>query len=351
MFTQPARSTQITNIYQILRIDGYATTPKYQQLVNAIIQGIEEGFITKDDVLPSINDLSYELDISRDTGVRAYKVLKNMGLIASVAGKGYHIATTTIEKGIKVCLLFNKLSTHKKIIYDSFCKALGWGGAIDFYIYNNDFAVFKELLKSKEKQYDYYVIIPHFVEGGEQAGQLIDSIPKNRLIMMDKLLPGQESACGAVFEDFERDIYQALEAAIDPLRKYHQIKIIFPPHTYHPQEILAGFERFCIEFGFVSGVIRDIVGEVIEPGTAYISLMEDDLVILVEKIIDGGYRMGIDAGVISYNETPLKKIISNGITTISTDFRMMGEKAAALILTNSKEQIAIPFSLMLRGSL
>ncbi len=31
-------------------------------------------------------------------------------------------------------------------------------------------------------------------------------------------------------------------------------------------------------------------------------------------------------GVISYNETPLKKIILNGITTISTDFQMMERK-------------------------
>ncbi|MEJ7912674.1 MAG: transcriptional regulator, partial [Chitinophagaceae bacterium] len=124
-----------------------------------------------------------------------------------------------------------------------------------------------------------------------------------------------------------------------------------PPHTYHPHEIVSGFHNFCKEYGFVSGVIKDIMSEVIEPGTAYISLMEDDLVVLVEKIIDGGYLMGVNAGVISYNETPLKKIISNGITTISTDFKMMGEKAAALILSRSKEQIAIPFLLTLRGSL
>ena len=37
-------------------------------------------------------------------------------------------------------------------------------------------------------------------------------------------------------------------------------------------------------------------------------------------------------GVISYNETPLKRIILNGINTISTTFHLMGEKAAQLIL-------------------
>jgi DNA-binding LacI/PurR family transcriptional regulator len=30
--------------------------------------------------------------------------------------------------------------------------------------------------------------------------------------------------------------------------------------------------------------------------------------------------------VISYNETPMKKYVKNGITVISTDFQMMGQK-------------------------
>jgi DNA-binding LacI/PurR family transcriptional regulator len=38
-------------------------------------------------------------------------------------------------------------------------------------------------------------------------------------------------------------------------------------------------------------------------------------------------------------------------TTISTDFQMMGEKAAQLILNQSTEHVAIPFYLTLRNSL
>ncbi|WP_317169191.1 substrate-binding domain-containing protein [Mucilaginibacter humi] len=83
----------------------------------------------------------------------------------------------------------------------------------------------------------------------------------------------------------------------------------------------------------------------------YINLMEDDLVELVEKIISSKLKVGEDIGVISYNETPLKKIILNGITTISTDFKMMGEKAAEMALTNTKEHLAIPFKVTLRDSL
>ena len=79
--------------------------------------------------------------------------------------------------------------------------------------------------------------------------------------------------------------------------------------------------------------------------------MEDVLVILIEKILATKMKVGKHVGVISYNETPLKKIILNGITTISTDFQMMGEKAAQLILEKSVQHIEIPFSLTLRASL
>ncbi len=98
-------------------------------------------------------------------------------------------------------------------------------------------------------------------------------------------------------------------------------------------------------------MVHDITTEPIKEGEVYINLMENDLVILIEKILSTKLKVGKHVGVISYNETPMKKIILNGITTISTDFQMMGEKAAQLILENSKEHIEIPFRLTLRSSL
>lgn len=347
----PDQFTNATNIYQLIAIDHNSTTPKYLQIVNSIIKGAEEGLLLVNYPLPSINDLTYELDVSRDTGVRAYRDLKNMGIITSVPGKGYFISNTEVPKRLKICLLFNKLSTHKKLIYDAFMNALGAQASIDFYIYNNDFSLFKELFHAKADGYSYYVIIPHFLEGGEHAHEIIDRIPKEKLIVMDKLLPQIKGEYGAVYENFEKDIYGALEQALEQLSKYHTIKIIFPDYTYHPREILEGFFKFCDEYAFTYGVINDLNAESISEGVVYISLMEDDLVLLIEKILNAKYKVGRQVGVISYNETPLKRIILDGITTISTDFKMMGEKAAQLILEKSREHIAIPFHLTLRASL
>lgn len=339
------------SIYSYIIIDYYSATPKYLQIANSVIKAISEGNIKKDDLLPSINELSFEFEISRDTAEKGYKYLKQIGILGSVPGKGYFIKSTEINQPLKIFLLFNKLSVHKKILYDSFVNALGGMASIDFYIYDNGFAFFKRLIQNNKNDYTHYVIIPHFLEGGENAHEAINTIPKDKLVVLDKLVSGVSGKYAAVYENFEKDIYNALELSLERLSKYHTIKIIFPDYTYHPSEILSGFNRFCDKYAFNSKVINDISTEPLKQGEVFIVLMEDDLVVLIEKILATDMKVGKDIGVISYNETPLKKIILNGITTISTDFKLMGEKTAQMILENSKEHFEVPFSVTLRPSL
>jgi DNA-binding transcriptional regulator YhcF (GntR family) len=339
------------NYLKIVKIDEYSITPKYLQLINSILKGIEDGRIEKDDILPSINDFSMALDTSRNTIERAYNDLKKSGVVNSVAGKGYFIANTKFNQPVKTLLLFNKLSQHKKLMYDAFAATLGSNAAIDFYIYNNDFNFFRKLINDKMDYYSKFVIIPHFIENSEKAFEVINTIPKEKLILMDKLVPGVTGAFGAVYEDFEQDIYYALEQLLEKLSKYHTLKIIFPESTYHARDILTGFSNFCGQYAFDYEIIHSIANENFKKGTVYINLMEDDLVALIEKIIANKLKPGQDIGVISYNDTPIKKIILDGITTISTDFKLMGEMTAELILKNSTAHIAIPFKVTLRNSL
>ncbi len=339
------------SIFQHLFIDYYSATPKYLQLAHSIIKAIGDGKLKKEELLPSINELSFEFEIARDTAEKSYKYLKKIGVLGSVPGKGYFVKETNLKQKRKIFLLFNKLSPHKKIIYDALVASLGELASIDFYIYNNDFDFFKRLLQNAQKDYSHYVIIPHFLEGGENAAEVMNQLPKEKLILLDKLVTGIEGKYGAVYENFEKDIYGALEKALPQLAKYHTIKIIVPVNTYHPQEILKSFTRFCQQYAFAYKVVHHIANEPIKEGEAYINLMEDDLVILLEKILATKLKPGKHVGVISYNETPLKKIILNGITTISSDFEMMGQKTAELILNQSLQHIEIPFSLTLRASL
>ncbi len=339
------------NFVKHINIDIFSATPKYLQLAQSIIKAAGEGKIEENDILPSINELSYEFDISRDTAEKAYKYLKKIGVLGSVPGKGYYIKNREIKNDIRVFLLFNKLSAHKKIIYDSFVKTLGNEAVIDFYIYNNDFNLFKKLIEGADKSYTHFVIITHFLDSISDGFEILNTIAKDKLILLDKLVPGVTEPFSAVYEDFEQDIYFALEKALEKLKKYQKLKIIVPEHTYFPSEISIGFKKFCQQYAFGFSVIHDIKSEKLEEATAYISLMEDDLVNLVEKISETKFTIGKDIGVISYNETPLKRVILKGITTISTDFEEMGMETAKLVLNKEIKKIAIPFHLRLRPSL
>lgn len=341
----------ISPVFKLIHFDEFSATPKYQQLANSIIKAIEKGKLQTDDILPSINEISAYFDIARDTAERGYKHLKKMNILSSVPGKGYFIKSTEIEKKIKIFLLFNKLSAHKKIIYDTLVSKIGAAATIDFYIYNNDFALFKKLLNNCREDYDFYVIIAHFLDGAENAYKVINTIPKEKLILLDKKVPGVVGNFGAVYENFEKDIYGALEKVTTQLGRYHTLNIIFPHYSYYPTEILSGFIKYCQDYAFNCKIISDIRKEIINKGEVYINLMEEDLVHLIEKTISQKLKVGKDVGVISYNETPVKKIILNGITTISTNFEMMGEKTAELILNNSIQHIEADFNLILRNSL
>lgn len=340
-----------TDFFQHIGIDYYSSTPKYLQLANSIIRAIENGLLQKNDTLPSINELNFNIEISRDTAEKAYRHLKCLGLLGSVPGKVYYIKSIHTVQKHKIFLLFNKLSTHKKIIYDAIVKGLNNEASIDFYIYNNDFQLFKKLIDNANDHYSHYVIISHFFEGGENSHEVINKLPKEKLIVLDKLIKGVVGEYGAIYENFERDIFSALEQALPKLLKYHTLNILFPELSYFPVEILNGFQQFCARYEFKSAVIHDIASAPLNAGEVYISLMEDDMVILIERLLLTSLEIGKDIGVISYNETPLKKIILNGLTTLSTDFQKMGELTSEMILNDERRHIEIPFYLTLRASL
>ncbi|MGK6350012.1 GntR family transcriptional regulator [Parapedobacter sp. DT-150] len=334
-----------------IHINEYSATPKYLQLANAIVNAVEAGKIKKDDMLPSINELSYVLEISRDTAEKGYKHLKQLGVLGSVPGKGYYITNAEFRRKLQIVLFFNKLSAHKKIIYDAFVEAIGSDAAVDFYIYNNDLSLFRKLLQNLRQEYTHYVIIPHFIEGRDKAAEIINTIPKDKLVLLDKLVPEVDGEYAAVYEDFEKDIYNALDQAREQLSKYHTLKLIFPDKSYFPKGIIKGFYRFCQQYAFNHLLVGDISEEPISAGEAYINLMEDDLVKLLDRVISLKLKIGKQVGIISYNETLLKKFILNGITTVSTDFRRMGELAAQVILDNAKRHEKVPFYLTLRSSI
>ena len=83
---------------------------------------------------------------------------------------------------------------------------------------------------------------------------------------------------------------------------------------------------------------------------AYLTIDDNDLVRLVEFAKQNNWEIGKDIGIISYNDTPLKKVVSNGITVVSTDFAKMGSNIAKMVIEKNRTCVANTGSLIDRGS-
>ncbi|MGO3108467.1 MAG: GntR family transcriptional regulator [Sphingobacterium sp.] len=333
-----------------IQISDFSSTPKYLQLADAVTDGVRNKQLKLGDILPSINELSVHLDISRDTVEKGYKHLKTLNIISSTPGKGYFVANAEVISKHKIALFLNKLSAHKKIVYDAFARELGEAASLDLFVYNSDISHLRTLLLNLTKNYDRYVVFPHFKEGRDQAAGVLASIPQDKLLLLGKKIEGME-ACDAVFENYEKDIFGALEKAQESLSCYSSLKLVFPDNTDYPKAIIKGFYKFCQQYGFDHILVDNLNDEHIKKGECYINIAENDLVLILEKCIEKGFKVGKDIGVISYNETPLKKFILNGITTISTDFELMGKYAAQIIIEQEKRQVEVPFYINIRPSI
>ncbi|WP_299552242.1 substrate-binding domain-containing protein [Seonamhaeicola sp.] len=156
----------------------------------------------------------------------------------------------------------------------------------------------------------------------------------------------------AVYQDFENDIYSALKEGVDKIKKYDKIFLIYPEKAVYPypKRILHGFRKFCVEYKLNFEILNEVYEDMIsKKGDLFIVIEENDLVNLIKQIREDEFVLGEDIGLISYNDTPLKELF--GITVISTDFKVMGESAAKLILNNVQDQIKAPFNFVDRDSL
>lgn len=341
-----------------IKIDEDSRVPKYRQIVDSVIDNISTGHLKVDDKIPSINMLSEEYYLSRDTVEKAYKILKERNIITSVMGKGYYVTRTSLISRVNVLFMVNKLSSYKMRIYNSFIQALQVDSHTDLHIYHCDETLFLNLIKKNLTTYDYFVVMPHFktsaqrhISFTDEIVKILDKIPKHKLLILDNNLTGLTGQFSIVYQDFENDIYNALKDGLEKISKYKKVFLVYPERsTYpYPRRIMHGFRKFCVEFKMSFEVIHEVYEDIVlESGDLFITVAENDLVNLVKQIRDNGMVMGQDIGVISYNETPLKDLL--GISVITTDFIQMGQTAAEIILNKEIREVKNPFRFIDRAS-
>ena len=123
------------------------------------------------------------------------------------------------------------------------------------------------------------------------------------------------------------------------------------PNSDTPEEILKAFQKFVKDFKIKHAVLSEYTKGSIEPGCVYFTINNAELWMMLKDTKTKKLKLGKDVGILSHNDEIVKEIIFDGITTYSTSFETMAEKAAAFVLTRKKIQETIPTVLIRRGSL
>ncbi len=331
---------------KIISIDYNSALPKYKQIVLSIEIAIAEQRLKRGDKLPSVNKVSLEFSISRDTVLLAYDELKKRGIIYAILGKGYYIKSVEFSFEQRFFLLFDELNSFKEDIYTSFLEAMNNKAQIDIFFHHFNMEMFKKLINESNGNYSKYIIMPTNLVG---AASVIKTLPKDDVYVLDQTNSDLKDY-PSVHQNFIKDMYNALVGAKLLLNKYQKMVLIFPGFR-EPLGMKIGFERFCSDFAIPFEIIPEFINREIEYGEVYVIPDDRDLVKVIEQSKIQSLQLGSDFGIISYNETPLKKVVENGITTISTDFKAMGTILANMILNNKKEHIENENRLILRKSL
>ena len=331
---------------KIISIQNNLGVPKYRQIISSIEKAIEEVNLKKGDKLPSVNKVCLEFSLSRDTVLQAYEELKKRGIIYAIPGKGYYIKSIEVTIKQKIFLLFDELNIFKEDLYNSFLENVGINAQVDIFFHHFNAPVFQKLINDSNGNYTKYIIMPTNLA---EAAAVIKTLPVNEVYILDQTNPELKSF-PAVYQNFVKDIYDGLLNGKSKLNKYEKLIMIFPGFR-EPLGMKIGFENFCNDFAFDYEIITEFQNREIKKGEVYIIPSDRDLVRVIEKAKIQKLLLGSDYGIISYNETPLKKVVENGITTISTNFEVMGKLLAQMILKGKKEQIENKSALIIRNSL
>ncbi len=336
-------------------IDFNGKDPIYKQLVSQVEKAVHEGKLKADDQLPSMNDLATELDISRETAKKAYGILTEKGVITPRHGRGFFISDPDNSGRLQILFILDKFSVYKQILLHAFASRLGDSAEITIRIHNQSVDLLEYFLNENLDSYDYYVVAPHFpldAETQERVLKQIKRIPFRKLIMLDRLLPDLKGGFGAVYQDFENDIAYGLAEGFDSTDKSMKLRVITLPKSLYGQEIHKGIERFAAENN-VSVEFLTSAPDDIKPGETFLVLnsqLDAGLVDLARKIKAVNLQVGKDVFIISYNEFDMNELILSGLTTVSTDFRQMGQIAAEMILNKNLQKVHCQFKMYKRNT-
>lgn len=316
---------------------------KVRQLADVISRDISMGKYKADDFLPSINRLSHDYQVSRDTVFKAFADLKERGLIDSTPGKGYFV----VNRQKNILLLLDEYSPFKDALYNSFIKHLPARYKVDLWFHQYNESLFNAILRESIGRYNKYVVMNF---DNERFSPYLYKVDAARLLLLD--FGGfDKQDCSYVCQDFGESFYEALSRLSERLQRYRKLVLLWVRGSRHPRETCEYFEKYGADHGMECSVVDAPDKLEVRSGEIYIAIRQVDVVEIVKKGRAAGLSCGEDFGLIAYNDTPAYEVIDKGITAMSVDWKKMGTMMADFVLTGKPVQTYLPTEVHLRGSL
>lgn len=322
--------------------------PKYRQIISAVTEAIDRGDLKRDSRIPSLNEMIHNYGLSQDTVLNAYNHLKALGIISSQVGKGYYVVQTDIRQKHHIFVLFDNFSFYKEDLFTAMNNTLGDQGRLDLHFHYSNPDVFRQLLQGAAGNYSSYIIMPTLDPSTDKAIKAF--LPSRNVYILDRTSRELAKSYPFVCQNFTEDSQSAFNSNKALILKYQRIGLVNSQKRPHFLEIRRGLQAFCRQHSLEYKDYRSEEEIIFHKGDLLVCLSDRVLVSLLTSAAQQRMKAGRDFGIISYNETELKKVVGEGITTLSTDFTSMGQRIIRMILEKKRDRVYNTIKMNIRNS-
>ncbi|MCH5599124.1 hypothetical protein [Niabella ginsengisoli] len=173
-----------------------------------------------------------------------------------------------------------------------------------------------------------YVVapIPH-----KKSGNILKTLPVDKFLMIDRHVP-VKADFSYITQEFFQSSYAAFAQLAPAIKKYKKMIYYHRPNSDTPDEILQAFQKFVKDFKIRHSILPEYTIGSIEAGNVYFTINNAELWMMLKDSKFKKLKLGSDVGLLSHNDEIVKEIIFDGITTYSTSFEAMAQKAAVFVL-------------------
>ena len=316
---------------------------KSDAIVQAVLNAIDKGVLSHQDQLPSVNQAVEGIGVARKTIVKAYKSLITMGNVEARPRHGYFIKSEETSRSMNVMLVLHGFNAFQEQLYNSFIDTLGPHVHVDVYFHHCNAEVLKGLIRDRVEHYQHFVITPF---EHPSLRSIISLLPHDSVLIIDQL--ADLTDYHHVVQDFNTSLYESFISVRDDIRKYREHVLVHPDNQFIPAIIDRTIDTWFHDHNLHADMVTHV--DELHERVLYITISDSDMADILDAADRQRLKPGVNFGLLSFNDSPLKKYVRNGITTVSCDFSVLGQMAAETLKSGNVANQTVSLSITKRSS-